>query len=338
MAFIIHSDERVEFGYLPQAAWDTPAADNGLYRELKFPKGVFVNENVQRSDLDLNRSSRIQNLADVYTDALSGPVMLTAPEMLVSRARFADFIFAVTQNRVSQGAGPGFTKQYKLHASQPDFTANEGYFFTLAQKPVLTAKHLKVRDCVVKSLTIDIDKSGVGDALLVRFRDVQILGRRAEVVDFTGAWVATDTNRYNASSFTIEDNDATAIDWMRFSLSIDNGAEPLDKDANGYPKTFFLNPPKMGVARATIGLWYNAATLGVQDYEALYRAGTARLFSIERGTAGNLDHIKISLRGIIQDTPKGAEGRRLTMPLNLVVGNDGANDGLVIDFTDEISQ
>ena len=91
MAFLIYSDELTKFGYLPQTVWGTAIADDGLFREIKCPKGIFVNPNIHLVDLDLNRASRIQDLADVYIDAVGGTPMLTIPEMLVSRARAADF-------------------------------------------------------------------------------------------------------------------------------------------------------------------------------------------------------------------------------------------------------
>src|SRR3972149_7738237 len=123
MAFVIYPDEQTKFGYLPQTTWGTGIAADQAFRELKFPKGVFINPNIHQDDLDLNRSSRIQELGDIYIDAVHGPVLITAPEMLVTRARAADFLYAAMQNRVSQGlVGVDYPKVFRMDASRPHFT------------------------------------------------------------------------------------------------------------------------------------------------------------------------------------------------------------------------
>src|SRR3972149_419036 len=320
MAFVIYSDEQTKFGYLPQPTWGTGIAADQAFRELKFPKGVFVNPNIHQDDLDLNRSSRIQDLSDIYIDAVHGPVLITAPEMLVTRARAADFLYAAMQNRVSQGAvGTGYSKVYRMNASGPDFTANAGYFFTLAQKGPITAKHLLVQDCIVKSLTLDLDRSGVGAAELVRFRDVNIIARSYLTGQtLSGTWVDTDAVYYNAKDFTLKYNDATAMSWLKFALKIDNGAEILDKVAAGTARTFFLNPAKETAVQVDITTWFNNETSSSPvDLMADYVAGTKRLYTLNSGTVDTADYWKVQFRGILRENPQGAESRQIMAPLML---------------------
>lgn len=337
-----YSNELIKFGYLAQTVFGTAQGDAAAYKEIKCPKGIFVNPSVSHEDLDLNRASRIQDIRDVYVDGTSGPVLLTIPEMICSRARVADFLYAAMENRINQDTGPNnFQKQFKMHASQPDFISNAGYFFTLAQKSPQQQNSIKVTDCVIKSLDIDIDRSGIGMRRLVRFRNVNVLGRiHAANANFSGVWVDTDTNYYKAESFTISENivPQTHGSWLGATVSIDNGAEPLDVASTGNARTWFLNPPKMGAVRATFRMFFTAEETYLM---ASYRAGTQHSFQIVRGTPLALDYWSIKLGGIVQENPQGTEERKIITPVTLVCGDSGAGqnpDAVVIDFADNILQ
>ena len=339
--FAIHSDELSRIGISVETAFGTAIADTGAFKEILCPKGVFIDPAVVITDLDQNRSSRVLNLDDLHTDNISGPVTLRIPELLVDRTTCADLLYAVTQNKTAEGITP-FMKTYKFNASQPDFVNNEGFFFTLGWRGPVTAKHLKVTSCIIKELTLDIDKAGTGDATLVKFKDVVILGKKiAEASTFSGTWTAQGTNRYSAYDFSFKYNDATVLPFGRASIKLDNGAVASDtKDTDGTPKTFFLNPPRPGVLTVDAALWYNVDTTGtVQDMMADYRAGTSRLYSILNSIAtATLDHFKLLFYGNIAEPPQSAENRQLKIPLKLICGNDGANDALVLTYADGVDQ
>jgi len=343
MAFQVHSSELSRFGYSLEATWGTPIADAGAFKEVFFPKGIRIDPAVTKEDLDLNRSSRIQHLDDIFPDTFSGPVLISADEMIVTKDRVADFLFAVTQNRVSQGAATAYQKVFKMNSSQPDFTADAGMFFTLGWRGPVTAKHIKITSCIVRKLSIELDKSSPGISNLVRFRNVEIIGKKlAQGSTFSGTWTAADgTLRFNPHAFTYTDvTDGTALPFHRCLITLDNGAEPLDRDTDGTPKTFFLNPPKLGAVMVEATHWYNADTTGtVRDFIAGLIANTQVNSKIETGSTGVDGFFSFDWKGVIDGNPQGEEDRKMIVPVKWICGDTGsAEDAITITIADSIEQ
>ena len=342
MAFSVFSDEQDEFGYLVETTWGTAIADSGLFKRIKFPKGTKIDIPIVNSDLDLNRSARQLDLADIHTDNYSGPITVTVPELIVTKDRLADLLYSLMQNKVSEGAATAFAKVFKYNTSQPDFDNDAGYFFTMAYKPPVASKHIKITSCIVKEMTLELDKSGKGQDNLMRIRNLVILGKKHALgSNFTGTWVDPGTSYYNAWDFTYKYNDASAMEWQKFSIKMDNGAEPIDKDSDGTPKSFFLNWPKLGQS-ADVTHWYNANTTGtIVDILSDYNAGTARLYSIITSIAVGTDgNIKITFYGKINSNPQGSENRQMTVPVSFVVGHNSVstNDAVIVSMSDSIDQ
>lgn len=343
MAFSVFSDEQDEWGYLPETTWGTPNADNAAFRRIKFPKGTKIESWVTQSDLDLNRSARQQVLADIFSENYSGPVRVTVPELIVTKDRLADLLYACLQNRVSQGAATLYLKQYKAHLTQPDFTANAGYFFTLAYKSPVTGEDLLVTSCIVKEMTLEWDKTGKGAQNLFYIRNLVIVGKKIEIEQtLNGTWVDQGTSRYNPHDWAYKYNDATAMEWARLSIKLDNGAEPIEKDTDGTPKSFFLKWPKEGGMTAEAVHWYNANTTGtIVSLISDYHNGTARLYSVQTSANNATDgHVKIQFYGKLREHPADAQNRQMTAPARFIIGHNSAstNDAIIIDVADSVSQ
>jgi hypothetical protein len=247
------------------------------------------------------------------------------------------------QNKVSEGGSSHYQKVFKVHLSQPDFTANAGYFFTLAWKGPVTAKHIKFTSCIVKEMTVELDKSGRGDQNLVKITNLVILAKKVSLGStFSGTWVAQGTNYYNSHDFTFKHADSTTMEWLKCSLKLDNGAEPLDKDSDGTPKTFFLNWPKLGTGQLDATLWYNANTTGtITDLAADYNAGTIHAYSLINSVADSTSgHVKIVVYGVMNAVPFGSENRQMIAPLSLVLGHNtiATNDLIIATIADGIDQ
>jgi hypothetical protein len=342
MAFVVYSDEKDEWGYLPETTWGTSNGAAGNYRRIKFPKGTRIDSWVTHDDLDLNRAARQQVLADLFSENYSGPVRVSVPEVILTLDRAADLLYACLQNRVSQGAASLYLKQYKAHLSQPDFAANAGYFFTLAYNPPVSAKGCLITSCIVQSLELEWDKTGKGGQNLVRVRNLVIVGKKIAIGQtMSGTWVDEGTTRFNPHDFTYKYNDSDAMEWARFTLSVNNGAEPIDKDTDGTPKSFFLNWPKDGL-RAEAMHWYNANTTGtIVDLLSDYNAGTSRLYSIQTSAANDASgHLKIQFYGKLAETPMDAQNRHMMAPARFIIGHNSVstNDAIIIDIADSISQ
>ena len=341
MAFSMFSSEQEEWGYAAETTFGTALADNTAFKRIKFPKGTKVEIPVVNTDMDTNRSVRQLATTDVHTDNVTGPVKITVSEIIVHKTIFADMLYSLLQNKVSEGLTPLFLKQFKVHASQPDFTANAGYFFTLAWKGPVTAKHIKFTSCIVKSMEISFDKSGTGAEGLVKIRNLEIIGLAATLgCTLSGTWTDFSTV-FNSYDFTYKYDDATAMEWLKFSIKLDNGAEILDRSATGRAKTFFLNWSHNMTAEVTH--WLNANTTGtIVDLMADYSAGTARKYSIQTSVAASVDgHIKITFYGRINgSSPYGVENKQLLTPVTLQLCHNvvATNDLIIVDIADSVDQ
>lgn len=343
MAFVVNSNELSRIGIAREATFGTAIAQDQGFTELFVPKGVRVDPNVKKSDLDLNRASRVQHSADIFNDNFTGPVLVNIPELICSIDIAAMLIYGVTQSQVSQGlVGTAYSKVYKMHASQPDFTANAGFFFTLAWRGPVSGKHIQVASCIVKKLTIDFDKTGTGDAVLVKFKNVEILGKKmTQSKTYSGTWTAQGSTRFNAYAFTYTDitGSNTALPWQKCSITLDNGAEVLDRDSDGSLKTYFLNPPKPGIVVVEVSHFYNADTAGTIDMLSRMAAGTVVNSKISTGSADTTGFFDISWQGVSDGNPQGDDGRKMIVPVKWVCGNTSTNaDAVIITLADNISQ
>ena len=317
------------------------------FKKIMFAKTEFPTLGVSRDDLMLNRSSRVMALTDYFTDNWTGPYDFNF-SFLLTLDRAADFIYAVMQNRVSQGAvGTGYQKVYKPHSSQPDFTANAGWFGTFVWVPTDFATSAAVRftSCICKTLTLEFTKDGTGVANIVRATGT--MTAKAVTIDqnFTGSGTAQGTTFYKGHDFAVPASGLTLVasggdvafdpNWSRLSLTIASGAMGLDKNSSGNPVTFFLDSGTNN--RASIELWYDT-----NSKEALYSArnSSSIILGLRKGTASTSGYFDIAMRGIITNDPLGVSGNQMKVPLEIQLGDStaGAADACVITMADAISQ
>ena len=341
MAFVVHSDEQDQWGYLAETTFGTVNADSANFKLVKFPTGTKIETNTVLSNLNHNRSARQPESADYHVDNYSGPVRVTVPDFVLSKDRAADFLYACLQNKVSEGAATAYAKVFKPHLSQPDFTADAGYFFTLAYIQPVTGKSALITSCIVKELTLTIDKSGVGDQNLVKISLV-IVGKAVTIgKTLSGTFVAQGTSYYTAADFTYNYLDTTAFPWLKFSLKIDNGAEMLDRATDGTPKGWFLNWPEEW-ATVDVLHWYGADATGtVANLLSDRLAGTTRLNAISTSIAVGTDGgLKIAFYGKLKEDPNGSENRKMVAPASYKVVHNSisTNDALIISISDSIDQ
>jgi hypothetical protein len=342
MAFQIISDEQHEWLYQAESTFGTPIALNDTnYKGVFFEKANLPEYGVTRDNLDLNRASRFPTLADHYIDNYSTPPSLRFTQK-VTLDRLSDFIFACLQNRVSQGAvGTGYQKVFRPHASQPDFTANAGYFFTLIRKEKgLSGKDLRFTSCIIPELDFTFTKESPGQPNIGVMSGL-IIAKKMEIEQtFTGSGAAAGGNYILAHQLAADltlgttGGDVQYVpNWASFSVSIRSNAVPLDKDANGNPITFFIKP----TATASLKVWWNSDSVNAIN---TLRSGGSVILTMTKGTNNVAGHVKFSLRGQITNNPQGVENNLMTVPLELDLGNStaGATDGLDLTISDAISQ
>ena len=340
MAFVTFSDEQDQWGYLYESTFGTANADSANYKLVKFPKGTKIETGVILTDLEHNRSARQPESADIHVDNYE-PIRITVSDFVISKDRIADFLYACLQNKVSEGAAANYAKVFKANTSQPDFTANAGYFFTLAYIQPVTGKSSLITSCIVKEFSFKLDKTGTGDQNLGKVSMV-ILGKKlTQAQTLSGTFVAQGTTYYSAYDFTYNYNDSTAFPWMSFELKIDNGAEMLDRDTDGTPKSWAV---KWGSDWCSVDVkhWYGADATGtVVNLLSDRTAGTTRLNSISTSTAVGTDgNLKFSFYGKLKEDPNGSENRQMIAPASykIVHNSISTNDALIVNIADGIDQ
>lgn len=343
MAFTITSDEKGKWYYAPEATFGTAIAMSATsWKEVKFAKTEYPAMGVQVDNLDNNRASRVYTLADRYVDNFSGPAEVSF-SMPMTIDRVSDFLYGVTQYRVSQGAGSAYQKVFKAHASQPDFTANAGYFFSLLWVPqeFTTTRCVRYTSCILRNLNITLGK-GKGQANIARMSGT-ILAKKVEIdQNFSGSGTAQGTTWIRALDFTptltlvASGGDVEfAPNWREFTLSIDNGAVGVDLDSSGNPVTYYLNPG-MGL-KATLGIW-----LDTNSYEALYsrRNGSAITLILSKGSDGVTGYHRMAVKGYLASDPLTSGDGQQHVNIDLQLGDltAAAADALVYTIADGISQ
>ena len=344
MSFTIYSDERHKWLYQPETTFGTAIAMSSTgFKELIHAKAEFPSFGVTHDFLPINRSSRVLALTDIYTDNFSGPATFSL-SLPVSLDRVADLVYMVTQNRVSLAGTTPYQKVYRPHASQPDFTANAGWFGTFVWVPLdQTAASVRFTSCVARSLTLNFSKEGTGVSNIVQ-ATINLVAKKVEVnQNYTGSSAAQGSNWINPYSFTAAltlpdsggDTEIASANWRRFTLTLDNGATAVDKDTDGTPKSWFLNPDRG--YRASLGLWYDTDTKS-----ALYslRQGSIVTLTVSKGSAGVAGYYNVATKGIITTDPLSSSGAQMHMNLDLQLGNSTASgtDGCTLTIADAISQ
>lgn len=341
MAFVIYSDEQHKIWYKEETTFGTPTAlDGSAYKGIEFEKGQFFDPGVTKTNLNLNRSSRVLSLVDMLLDTHGGPVGYSFSTLL-SKDRAADLVYLVTQNRVSQGlVGTGYSKVFRMHASQPDFTANAGCFVTMIWDSPISAKDVVLTSGILRDLTLTWDKSGSGETNLVKATGNFIFKECSINQTSTATGTARDVSlAYKAQDFSMDitplGGKITAVPWSRFSLTLSNNAVGVDRDSNGRPVTFFLNPGDS--CKASAELWY---TGGAAALLSDYAIATNVLVELTKGTADTDGYFKIAAYGQITNVPISAGDGQMRVPIELQLGNTTAAGTNACDITiaDAISQ
>jgi hypothetical protein len=307
-----------------QAAWGTATADTADALELAV-QTIEVNEDVKNREGNSNYSgSRDDDIANHQNDTKgSMPTFeLTTPGG-VRKGEIANFLYAFMQN-VSEGAATPYAKTYTFPATQPDFTANAGYFATFGFQDPTATYGLEIKDC------IGADKIAFNLAVDKYLEISQTWrGRGAPAVDFapsTGTWARAAISRYHYldCAMTVDygsgDTAVTMIGDQSWEMTQE--VVPVGNDS-GNVQTYGIRNHK-GTFNLTI--LYDATARAI---EADYRTGTINKIKLRWGNAtpGTVDGDLYFYFGIIVKSAKRIEGNGGVYALNItgaIVG-DAAN-------------
>jgi hypothetical protein len=340
MAFLPYSDEQHKFCYAREATFGTPIALDQAFKGLTVQRGEFVDLGINKSNLDQNRVSRILAIEDLYHDNYSGPILYRFSTIL-TKGRAADLLYLVCQNRVSQGGSTAYAKIFRMHATQPDFSANAGCFVTGIWNSPIAAKDIRLTSGILRSLTITWDKEGTGVSNLVKASG-EFIFQKYEVdqtytgtvteMDITTAWEAHD---FTVGLLTTGVGTLTPTNWAKASVTIANNATALDKNSSGLPANYFLNPGD-GM-KCSAEFWYTTAYLGLL---ADYATGGNVILSIGVGSVGTDPNLGFTISGKIINTPLASANGQMRIPIELQVGNVTAagTNACDVSISDSVSQ
>ena len=335
MPFVLHSDEKSRFYFGSETTFGTPKALSATdYKELVIQKGQFVDLGISKTNLNQNRASRVPTLVDQFHDNFSGPIGLQF-ESYCTLDRIADLLHLVTQNRVSVGGASAYQKLYRMHASQPDFTANAGAFVTMIWKSPETAKDIRLTSGILRELTISFDKQSVGESNLVKVSGLWIFKKYEIDQTFTGTAAAQDISlRFLCHTFLLSLS-SLSIDpanFSRLSLTLRNNAVGVDRDISGNPFTYFLTPD----ITASMELWYTGSYVNAFRDASV---GTPLAFVLAAGLNNVVGYFAISANGVITNTPIGTGGGQQRIPIELQLGNTTAagTDGCDVTIADGVA-
>lgn len=139
----------VLIGWKEQAIWLT--AETAVFNQVDVEPTQFVAQTARR-DGKQAIGARIKSNVDIELVSKG-----TLPELSLSgtakKEELADMLYSIFQEVVEDMTTP-FKKTYNLHASQPIFDADDGYFRTVGIVYPTAAQHHSVRSMISKQLTL----------------------------------------------------------------------------------------------------------------------------------------------------------------------------------------
>jgi len=223
---LTQSPRQLKFGYKEQTVYGTAEADAAAFTEVDCAPFV-VNRDIKLFEVQGSHGRRQQHQNDLV---VFGKACIPTFKVngVVKKAELADILAAYFQS-VTEGALTPFSKVHTLHASQPDFLADAGFFYTWIVYDPIAARSIKVADCIMKSLKLSIPADG---AAPVTFEaEWAGLGLAPVTADPSGTW----TPNTNTGLFYRTDLDIVTINFGAGALNfrLMEGEITLSRDLIG---------------------------------------------------------------------------------------------------------
>ena len=238
---VTQSPREMQFGFALQSVYGTAEIDSVAVTEVDC-EPFDVNRDIKMIEVNGSHGSREKHQNSIITHAKSCVPTFTT-EMIVKKEELAFWLAAFFQSVVEGEATP-WDKTYTLPVTQPDFEADAGYFFTWFIRDPVNLKSTKVKDCVLKSLTIKVTG---GDAVKMTGEWVG-LGLPTVNHTFSGTWTPNGTSNL----FYREDIDRVTIDFgsgavdfrlVEAELNMNRDIVGVGQDGSGQNQVLHLANP-----------------------------------------------------------------------------------------------
>lgn len=326
MAITHYSISDCEVYLVEQATWGTAGADdaNGIIIPCEPPHIEFDDKEVE---ITKALTVRTMDKQSYYTHqkGVNPKVTLTgfALENLIPR-----FLYGYFQS-VTEGATTPFDKTFVPHATQPDFTANAGYFFTLIMYNGAASTAYKMSDCIVQHINFSSNPGEMSKYT------VDIIGRKivAATSNPTGTYshLAQEYFHFEDQARHYYNNGSgayTPVLLGGWELDLTQEVRPIGQDGSGNNSSFAVSnktgtfKSKVLVDTNTRGLLTNRGSNTMVTFNIAWGGGTAG------ETDGDLD---FSFQGKVTPATARNEEPDLGIDLEVKLLSDVANSEEMIE-------
>jgi hypothetical protein len=295
MALAIYVPDEAVLALGQQTTWGTVHADSSNFNnsntvnghQLKVDKPAIEADVKLRND-ETARGVRYKDVADLVRDETGANPKIKLPDHN-ARKLCLPLLLASHFQYVVEGAATPYKKTFTYHATQPDFTANAGYFLTGLLKMPIASQSIKAKDLIGSALNF---KCAPGGVLQV---GADLTGRGALTLTSnpSGTWSVlspastTAMNYYpfeKIDRYSINFAGAVSLGVGAFEINLTKELKPMGQ-ASGVNQSWALS--KYGGTFKGSFIWNADAAIFLSSYPA----GTACAINISWGnvTPGTVD-------------------------------------------------
>ncbi len=297
---------------VPQTTWGTAGLDAtaGIRIPCEPAHFEFGDKEVK---MDKALTVRTDDKQDYYTHQKGVTPTVTLKGYLVEDL-MARLLYAHFQS-VTEAAATPYGKTFVYHATQPDFTANAGHFFTLIMWNGVASLAYKISDCIIPHLNFSCEPGG-----MLKYT-ADIIGRKVVAVTAnpagTYSYLAEEYFHFEDQTrhtYNIGGGALTPVLIGGWELDLNTEIRNIGQDASGNVLNFGLGK-RSGIFKSvalwdttTRGLLTNRTTNTMVDCIIGFGGATAG------ATDGDLD---FTFQGKV--TPNTARNENLDLGVNVEI-------------------
>lgn len=339
MAITVYTKEDTTFLWGEQATFGTVLGDTADFNGTTPEWGEILDCEIVSLDWGFNvrepnrshTGQRATLLANIQKDTKGASPKITITGD-AKKATLASFLYAVIQN-VSEAAGSPYEKTYTFSSTQPDFTADGGWFGTLIVKQG-SSQSQKVKDVIVNELTLTCNPDdGQGRMQMA----ANCMGNGAVTADSnpnTGTLARYAQTFYHFHDLKTCTVDGNAIVPLGVTITIKNNATPIGVDLSNAGEFLTYALPKYEVDVTITAVWdSNSRTVQIAQDDA----SAALPIVLTWGTDNTDGYLNWTIYGVpvaspdVYDPVKGID-------LTFKAVYDGTNAPLTVVLADAIDR
>jgi len=280
----IYTSSDVQFAFREQSIWGTAEADSSSVNGI-LTNGFGVNSQINFIDFLSGKSQRYKHYDDIRVNQ-KGVVYETEKfKTPAIKTQLDYFLHGIFQNVVEIANGDNYQKTFTFPLMQPDFTVNNGKFFTVwAKQPVMNTSQ-KIDDSIFSELSLICSPESEG---ILWIDNISYLARNhTDLANPSGTVTYPDISEFFFFDLTKAQIDSTDLVLNSLKINIKNNAKRIGIDSGKF-KTFCL--PRY-IVELEVQMLYDSLAQTLMGYA---KNGTVVDFQFTWGTANNDGYLNIS--------------------------------------------